>query len=885
MAKKVVSPIWAEDGKTLTNALVKDILETYNVTQTWYDGTPMDDTKIDDDLVYIKYEGKYLVRNEKPRGFLEKNTLSELRNLSDEEILLLKRKVYEGVRLNGREVENDIPEPINFNISTTSKSDNDYSIIEVKNIKLEHDFKGKVDIRYVGAKEGGVITSHLKKLATENEIEKITVPTGDFFIDDSISFKPKQSLIGEGNTVFRFAGTYEHGLNFSHESLLELPTISSNITRNSRTIVFSSAPNLQKGDIFFIKNNQDSSYSSWRTYYKQGEYFEVIAVSGNTVTLANTPFSTYSTTDDLTIRKVVNPATGRVQGIKLEGEGSNVNNLLTVSFGKNFEISNIDANEGKSTCVNLKNCYSSRVSRYFANKISSGGFTTDYGLMVSNCQNINISNCDILSVRHAIAIGGDNSIGAIVNRNIKIHNSILRATNTVYAADSHGNAEYIEYVGCTLWGAVLRGNHIKLLNNTIFAVREAIVAGEMKGTDFTIKNNDIYSYIDIEVNQGVIFNCGGTATAFDEKTTEGGTIDFSNNKIHIESTATNLLAVAIHNRGCNQKINVNVDNNTTYVKQENAVGIKAGAFVSIQNYNSASMQPFEKVSIKGNNIDGGIYTKNTRILSISDNTLGNSSGYGIFSEVTEDTKENYLINVTDNTIKNTSLNSVLIRGTVSNKIKNVFIKNNIFDENNKSASSTYKCHIYLANIDLLKLENNIGLNSPANQTDKAILNNITTTSLLNNDFSGNGDILQPFTEKNNSSVNSLDNYGYRIDENGDFNTVGYSPVLLSVPALNSPPSFTGVTRWWTFKQKTDHQNRHYQIAISNAVASGALPLMAFRVLNPSLGPNQYTPWVILGANATPTSKGLVNQASFLAEGATVEQIRQALIDANLMASS
>ncbi|HLS52433.1 MAG TPA: hypothetical protein VK031_00535, partial [Tissierellaceae bacterium] len=59
----IEKPIWSKDKQTLTNVLVNNKSTTYNKVSNWYDGTPMDDSKLDDDFVYVKYEGEYLVRN------------------------------------------------------------------------------------------------------------------------------------------------------------------------------------------------------------------------------------------------------------------------------------------------------------------------------------------------------------------------------------------------------------------------------------------------------------------------------------------------------------------------------------------------------------------------------------------------------------------------------------------------------------------------------------------------------------------------------------------------------------------------------------------------------------------------------------------------------
>src|SRR5699024_3723098 len=150
----IEKPIWSVDGQTLTNVLVNNKSTTYNKVSNWYDGTPMDDSKLDDDFVYVKYEGEYLVRNMEEGQVLQKDTMDEMRNLSTLETLLLKIGIYKHVQLNGYYEKGDTPEPINYKISDTVEDDDGGSVIETNlGDKLEHNFEGRsVNIKYFGAK-------------------------------------------------------------------------------------------------------------------------------------------------------------------------------------------------------------------------------------------------------------------------------------------------------------------------------------------------------------------------------------------------------------------------------------------------------------------------------------------------------------------------------------------------------------------------------------------------------------------------------------------------------------------------------------------------------------------------------------------------------------
>src|SRR5690625_717127 len=201
----IEKPIWSADGQTLTNVLVNNKNTTYNKVSNWYDGTPMDDSKLDDDFVYVKYEGKYLLRNFEYGQVLQKDTMDEMRNLSPYEILLLKLGVYKHVQLNGYYEKGDTPTPIEYFLSDTVEDDDGGSVIDVgNNIKLEHVFIGMVDARYYGVAFNdlnedytGVINGLLAK-------HDVFFTKGVLMVDASVGVQipSNRNVVTEG-TIFR----------------------------------------------------------------------------------------------------------------------------------------------------------------------------------------------------------------------------------------------------------------------------------------------------------------------------------------------------------------------------------------------------------------------------------------------------------------------------------------------------------------------------------------------------------------------------------------------------------------------------------------------------------------------------------------------------------
>ena len=157
-----------DEANSIANDIIKliDINTGENVnyreTTTWYDGTSMNDSKVDG-VLYTKKGSKYYRRVIDKDGelFLEKDTMAQMRDLTPIEILCLKAGVYKGVNLNGYYAKGDTPSPIIYYLSDTTAADDGGSVFEVGGIKLEHKFVGVCFPEYFGAKGDGVINDTL----------------------------------------------------------------------------------------------------------------------------------------------------------------------------------------------------------------------------------------------------------------------------------------------------------------------------------------------------------------------------------------------------------------------------------------------------------------------------------------------------------------------------------------------------------------------------------------------------------------------------------------------------------------------------------------------------------------------------------------------------
>lgn len=207
---------------------------SYSVVVTWYDGTPMDDSKVDEWGIYSKYKetGEYLRENKPQWGelFLEVNTVADLRAMSMYNQFLIKIGYYKGVRLAGYYKKSDTPASIEYFLYSGSETDDGGSFFVLDYIKIKHDFNKVINLLYYGVKiEDASLSSAEQAAVRSNNSDRIetlisrnltgvavTLPPGILAFSREIILPPNYSIAivgyntgGHNNrsSVFKFYGT------------------------------------------------------------------------------------------------------------------------------------------------------------------------------------------------------------------------------------------------------------------------------------------------------------------------------------------------------------------------------------------------------------------------------------------------------------------------------------------------------------------------------------------------------------------------------------------------------------------------------------------------------------------------------------------------------
>jgi len=226
MAEIVQTPIRSvyKDGSIVVSNVKSKIDNTttsYSVVNAWYDGTSMDDTKVDQFGIYSKYKptGEYLRENKPQWGelFLEIDSMGKLRVLSVYYRFLVKVGYYKGVRLTGYRKKGDMPSPIIYNYSDTSFPDDGGSIIIITNdFKLESVLV-HANPMYWGAKADGIADdtialNNFAKYCFNTPNVKIAECKGKFKISSQVRFVNEDSrtdIVSTLNCDCLFLSDYE----------------------------------------------------------------------------------------------------------------------------------------------------------------------------------------------------------------------------------------------------------------------------------------------------------------------------------------------------------------------------------------------------------------------------------------------------------------------------------------------------------------------------------------------------------------------------------------------------------------------------------------------------------------------------------------------------
>lgn len=416
-------------------------------------------------------------------------------------------------------------------------------------------FRGAVDVRWFGARGDGVTddTPALNAAAAAARAQghgRLLLGPGVFKINESVDCS---NLVIEGagrHKTLIDAATIATGAAIKAEgAAVPLTTLAAAAAESESAITVADASQISAGDLLILYNPADFSFSQWRAYYRAGEFAEVQKVTGSVLTVRRPLYASYA--PGLQVLKVT-PTFFGAEGLTILGGDDQAAYPLQIRFGVGIQLREVELLGSSNAALALFKCYDAALFGVRAiARASEAPFGTSYGLVIANCQNVNVIGGRFHAYRHGIAIGGDDVL-SVPNRNILIEGARV-SSQINRAADIHGNSEWVVYRNCTLeGGAMFSGNHTTYsgcrISHLITNEPQTVPAGELLGFDHTIENCEIVGQ-SLNPSFAPILDISGNNLTLTDNTVLGGTLRFRGNRCRVLDGNLCVYAAQVRNRG------------------------------------------------------------------------------------------------------------------------------------------------------------------------------------------------------------------------------------------------------------------------------------------------------------------------------------------------
>ena len=420
-----------------------------------------------------------------------------------------------------------------------------------QSIELDESKLLYVSTAHYGAVSGD-ITSLLTEFAASTHTNKV-ISGGSYIVIADINFdQGEDSITFEGSPTFTIDGTYSEGVFIfgSTDRTLIFTTVSTLAQGDSLLPVLG----LSKDDLISVWNPIDGSYLGSRPTYRQSEFVVVSAdspLSGNTEIIGSL-IDTYPAGTELYLFDTVS-APKKVTGeVKFISSSYGVRLPLIISQALGLDITGLKVNQLESThTLQLLGCYNVSGIGVEARQTASTTSGLDYGLVVTNCQHVDLEGW-FHAERHGSTTGGDAKVGAVINRFVNVRGKIsTTGLGLVAGAEWHGNTESSSYAG-HLTGLIVAGHNNRVLRGSrIDGVPSAdsptVLGSELKSMEHDLSNIHIYGDVALTSAKGVV-DLGGISDALTIDTDIDGRFKLNGSLI---SSPLNSVGIRLRNRGSN----------------------------------------------------------------------------------------------------------------------------------------------------------------------------------------------------------------------------------------------------------------------------------------------------------------------------------------------
>jgi hypothetical protein len=324
-------------------------------------------------------------------------------------------------------------------------------------------------------------------------------------------------VIEGGNVVLDFSGAdladFPDGrcITFLGAAPSQIANIDTDMAFGDRTFSFAAAHGLLQDESYQLCGTVDYAGNGGRAYYRKGEIFRVASV-GDATTLASEMAArdTYAAADVEVWKRSGDRFTQGCASLTIIGPDT-IDYVAAFANLDRTIIDNLRAVGGKFGSIWIGNCYQVTGKNVDARQTSSaGGGNQNYGIVISNCQDVRI-NGRAYGYFVGFTVGGSGGAGKyIMNRDIHFEGPVgSDPTGGLAGFGLHGNSEYCSYRGVATNGVVLAGNKSEAHGEFIKARGfSPVQVSEMHGADFTVTGTLRSSGADLPSTQGAVTQTG-----------------------------------------------------------------------------------------------------------------------------------------------------------------------------------------------------------------------------------------------------------------------------------------------------------------------------------------------------------------------------------------
>jgi len=388
-------------------------------------------------------------------------------------------------------------------------------------------------------------------------------PGVTYVIEEQIAISKSIVIDLNGATIDATSGTYTLAAFSAVGSVSALPNLNADVTRLDSSLDFVIAHGLSADDLLFIFNPIDSSFSGFRTYYREGEILEVLS----TPTTTTVDLKGYA----LAPHTAANVDLYKLSPVEVEIRNGEIRSDVA-TYAIHFDychrslLSNLKVKcaAGAASGINIQRSRKVSVENCEVNQRTISG-ASNYGLSIISSQDIDINGGFFYGTRHCIAMGSVDEVNGIPVRGVLVSGIVGRndPDSGVHSFDMHGNADGVCLSNSTIYGGVIwagkniyyRGVDVigsSFVNRGVGVLSAEILGGRFEFTDGSI---DVTQE---PAGRGII-DVGGNSNVLTSDTAEDCTFVVRGGRIKNPSATTSTNIMRVGNNGNTNKVNIRLE--------------------------------------------------------------------------------------------------------------------------------------------------------------------------------------------------------------------------------------------------------------------------------------------------------------------------------------